>query len=151
MKLVFITYIIIVLDQNFIINTDRLRKSKELKVKVNFKASSDFLKLEESEIEFGEAVEVQGEVYIVDDQLIIHFDVLATVVSACRVCNGNAEAEIRIKDLYHAEDLNEVKGPYFDFGAVLREEILLELPRFVECNQGSCPERELIKPYLVEN
>lgn len=139
------------LDQNFIINTDRLRKSKELKVKVNFKASSDFLRLEESDVDFGETVEVQGEVYIVDDQLIIHFDVLATVVSACRVCNGNAEAEIRIKSLYHAEDLSEIRGPYFDFGAVLREEILLELPRFVECNQGSCPERELIKPYLVEN
>ena len=138
------------LDQNFIINTDRLRNSKELKVRVDLKIPSDFLEVEDSNLSFSQMVELQGEIYIVDDQLIMHFDVLATVISVCSICNGNADTEIEIKNFYHVEDLKKVKSPYFDYSSVLREEILLEAPQFAECNQGNCPDRELIKPYLVE-
>ncbi len=138
------------LDQDFIINTDRLRNSKELKVRVDLKIPSNFLEVEDSELSFRQMVELQGEIYIVDDQLILHFDVLATVISECSICNRNADTEIKIKNFYHVEDLTKIKAPYFDFSSVLREEVLLEAPQFAECNQGSCPDRELIKPYLVE-
>ncbi len=139
------------IDQNFIINTDRLRKSQELKVKVDFEASSDFLLTESKDLRFEEKVSVSGEIYIVDEELILHLNMVVPAVLVCNICNGDAHTEIHVNDVYHVVDLKEVRSPLFDYSSVIREEILLEIPRFVECNEGSCPDRELIKPYLVEN
>lgn len=138
------------IDQNFIINTDRLRKSKDLKHKVDCIVPSGFLESEEEDISFGDTVSIKGEIYIVDDQLILHFNVGAVAMSACNICTGEAKTPIEINDFYHLEDLTQIKGPYFDFSTVLRDEIFLEVPQFTECNGGTCPDRELIKPYLSE-
>lgn len=139
------------IDQNFIINTDRLKKSQELKVKLEFEVGSAFLCVQDQEIKFGDRVSVSGEVYIVDEELILHLNMEAAAILVCNICNGEAHTQIQINDVYHVVDLKEIKSPLFDFSSVIREEILLEIPRFVECNGGNCPDRELIKPYLVEN
>lgn len=138
------------IDQKFIINTDRLRKSKDLKLKIEISAPSDFLDVTEPELDFGNQINIKGEAYIVDDQLVLQFEVVVPLILVCKVCNGDASIVRKIDNFYHVEDLKMLKSPHFDFGKVLREEILLEIPRYPECNGGSCPEREFINKYIVE-
>ena len=58
------------------------------------------------------------------------------------------ETELKLDSFYHTEALKEIKGAVFDYSKALREALLLELPKFVECNQGKCSERETLAPYL---
>lgn len=136
------------LDQNFIINVDRLRKNKDQKLKIEMSVSPEFLDVEEPELDFGEHIQIIGEAYLVDDQLVVHLDALVPLILVCKVCNGDASVMIKVNNFYHVEDLTALKSPYFDFSKVLREEILLEVPRFSECNEGNCPEREFMNQYL---
>lgn len=136
------------IDEKFIINTDRLRKNKELKFKIDMSVPSDFLDVDEPELGFGEIIDIEGETYIVDDQLILHLDVVVPFALVCKVCNGDAAVLVKIHNFYHVEDLKGMKSPFFDFSKILREEILLEVPRFPECNGGNCPEREFINQYI---
>jgi uncharacterized metal-binding protein YceD (DUF177 family) len=50
---------------------------------------------------------------------------------------------------YHAVPLSEIKGNEFDFREVIRENLLIEVPSFAECN-GRCPEREKLKKYFKQ-
>ena len=110
---------------------------------------SDFLNIDESELHFGPQVDIRGEAYVVEDQLILHLDLIVPVVSICTICSGDAALTIDINNLYHIEDIKKLKTTIFDFSSVLRQEILLEVPRYAECRGGNCPDREAMKGYLV--
>ena len=53
------------------------------------------------------------------------------------------EAEI-CKDI----ELAELKEEIYNYGPLLREDLILKLPSFVECKDGNCPERENIKKFI---
>jgi hypothetical protein len=57
------------------------------------------------------------------------------------------EKELKL-DFYHTELLSEIPSAIFDFRAVLREALLIEVPKTIECRGGKCPERATIAPYL---
>lgn len=132
--------------QDFLINLDQLRKKDTLPL--NQVVSSAFLDLDEKDIQFGDEINLRGEAYIVDERLILHLDVLVPVILTCSICNGEAPLNIEVNNLYHVEEIGPLKSPIFDFSTVLRQEILLEVPRFTECQNGNCPERETLKAYL---
>jgi hypothetical protein len=42
----------------------------------------------------------------------------------------------------------EIQGAIYSLLDDIRESILLQVPQFAECNQGKCPQRSLLQPFL---
>lgn len=136
------------MDDVFQILIDRLKNGQTQKIKESF--SPDFLDVSEKELQFLDPVEVSGEAYLSDQELILHFCIATKGFMPCVICNKMASFNLSIPNFYHAVPLQEIPGAIFDFRSSLREALLLELPQYTECNQGKCPEREIIAPYLKD-
>lgn len=130
----------------FKIYIDRLRKGEIQKI--DDRLAPSFLGPEEKDLRFPAKVEVKGEAYLTDDHLILKLKARTGVEVPCAVCNEMTKADLRIDDFYHAEPIQEIRDAVFDFAENLREALLIELPQYLECNQGKCPGRAAITPYL---
>ena len=64
-----------------LINTDRLKDNKTLTI--NGVILADDLALAETKVCFNRDIEVVGEAYIVENQLIVHVDVTASAFLPC--------------------------------------------------------------------
>ena len=64
----------------------------------------------------------------------------------CSICNEWCTQTIKVEG-YYTLALAEIKGDKWDMTSLLREEILLEVPAFAQC-QGSCPHHSDIKKYF---
>ena len=90
---------------------------------------------------------VKGEAYLADDNLILKLSVATFADTALQICNDPVKVEVNIQGLYHAVPLSEIKGAVFNFKEVLRDAIILEAPAFAEC-QGNCPDRKEVGKFL---
>lgn len=95
---------------------------------------------------FQENLTLSGEAYVTSDHLILKLQAKTVTWLPCSICNELTEVPLSLSDFYHAEPLSEIPS-VFDFSELLREDILLQLPLFVECG-GNCPHREEIKKFL---
>lgn len=129
----------------FKIYVDRLRFGKVEKINENF--DSSFLNVEDEDLCFNDKVRVNGSAYIAADELVININVKTQVSMLCCVCNNAVLKNVEIESFYYVESLNNIKHMVFDFRDVLRETILLEVPHFVECDNGKCRERKEIENY----
>lgn len=134
------------MNDTFKIFVDQLRDGHEEEIHENF--PPDFIGVNESDLSFDELVKVDGKAYLAEDSLILNFDIIAFAMISCAVCNSLVRTEVAIHNFYHAVPLSEVKGGIFHLQETLREVILLETPKFAECNEGKCGEREKISKYL---
>lgn len=125
---------------------DRLKKEEVLHIKEE--TPSAFLEISEPELSFKDPVHISGKAYIVEDHLILQFNIQTTCDVPCCICNTLFTKNINIQSFYHAQPLEELKLPIFDYSLLVREAILLELPAFTECNAGNCPERTCVSKYL---
>ena len=66
----------------------------------------------------------------------------------CSMCNEMIESDLNVDHFYHAVPTEEIECAIFDYQELLREALLIELPQTVECNDGNCPERAKIAPYM---
>lgn len=107
-----------------------------------------FFGVEEPELRFPSKVNVKGEVYLTDDHLILRLKAKASALMPCAICNQMIQVELKVDDFYHAQPIEEISGAIFDFSEPLREALLIELPKYVECKGGKCPERAILTPYL---
>ena len=130
----------------FKILIDRLKGGHTLKIEEALDPS--FLGPEEPELLFKTKVTVKGETYLTDDHLIIHLKAHTKVLIPCAICNQMTEKDLDIDYFYYTEPIEEIRGAVFDYSEALREALLIELPRTVECNGGKCPERAIIAPFL---
>lgn len=137
------------MNEDFLINIDQLRKSGTLSL--NLTLPSTFLELEENELHFGKEVVLQGEAYVVDERLVLHLDILVPALLPCTICSDDTPVNVKVDNLYHVEEIAQLKTPIFDFSPVLRQEILLEVPKYAECHDGNCPERENISRFLKKD
>lgn len=110
--------------------------------------SPDFLDIHEEALHFKETIHVTGSIYLADDHLIAHLVIDAAAIIPCSICNGPVRIPIEIKDLYLSKPIADIKSAIYDLGDDIRESILLQVPQFVECNQGKCPHRQLIRQFL---
>jgi len=129
----------------FKILIDRLKGGQTLKLEEM--ADPAFLGPDEPELRFKTPVSVKGEVYLTDDHLIIHLKTDTKVTMPCAVCNTMIDIDLKVDNFYHTEPIEEVRSAVYDYSEVLREALLIELPRTVECG-GKCPDRVMIAPYL---
>lgn len=106
------------------------------------------LQIEEQELKFPGKIQVQGEAYLANEHLVICLKIQALALMPCTICNQMVEVPLQIDKLYETVPLNELTSPIYDYQEVLREALLLELPGYIECNGGNCPERKNITGYL---
>lgn len=130
----------------FKILIDRLKGSHTHKIEE--KVDPGFLGPEEPELRFKAPVSVKGEAYLTDDHLIIHLRAATKISMPCAVCNEWIDVDLKVDDFYHTEPVEEIRSAIYDYSEVLREALLIELPRTVECSSGKCPDRTLMEPYL---
>lgn len=133
-------------DESFRIYVEQLRDGQIETLAEIF--SPEFLNVKEKDLAFIDPVNISGEAYLADDMLVLHLNVDTLATMPCRICNETFKHEIRIKDFYHAESVDEIKGRVFDFHNVLREAIILETPPLAECHQGKCPKRKTLQKFF---
>ena len=129
------------------IYVDRLRnKEKEI---LQEKISPTFLDINEKEIEFKNAITIKGKTSICEKNLLLEIDVTTTVHLPCIVCNKQVEIPVlcHICNLLPLDEIDVI----YDYSDLLRLEILLQIPSFVECNDGNCSERKQLEKYLTKN
>ncbi|MBA2726669.1 MAG: hypothetical protein H0U49_00650 [Parachlamydiaceae bacterium] len=136
------------MDDSFKIFIEQLRDGRTEEIEESH--SPDFLDINEDELKFKRDVLFEGQAYLADDNLLIHLKIETFATVPCSICNNPVEVKIEIPNFYHMEPVAEIKTGTFDFAEVLREAILLEVPRFAECGNGQCPEREKIAKFLRE-
>lgn len=130
----------------FEIYIDRLKGGITQKISGSFDPS--FFEVDEAELQFPFPVEVEGEAYLSEDHLILHLNASVRAKMPCSVCNEMIETELEVENYYHTEALSEIKEAIFNFKEPLREALLIELPHYVECKNGNCPERATLTPFL---
>lgn len=108
----------------------------------------DFLQVREKELTFTGPIKLKGEAYLASDHLILRLHIETKLSMPCSICNEPTELKINVPDFYHTELISEIRSSIFDYSEALREDILLQVPQFIECHGGKCPERENIKVYL---
>ncbi len=133
------------MSEPFIISIDRLNEGVVQKINVSLR--SDFFEVNEPDLSFNDLVEVSGEAYLTDEDLVLHLSASTIAQIPCSICNRTVPFQLAIKGYYHAEPLTDIRTGLFDYRGVLREALLIELPKAAEC-RGGCPERAMIAPYL---
>ena len=101
----------------------------------------------EKDLSFPAKIELSGESYLAGDHLIIKLEAKTEAKIPCAICNAQRDVPVVLHNFYHAEPIEEISSGIFDFSSLLREDLLLELPGFTECD-GKCPERQNISKYL---
>lgn len=133
------------MPDEFKIYIDRLKGGSTHQINTSFHPS--FLEIDEKELQFRKPVTIQGEAYLTDDHLVIHLSAATIAEMPCAICNHTTQFPLAVHQFYHTEPLSEISSSVYDFSQVVREALLIELPRTIECN-GNCPERESLTPYL---
>jgi hypothetical protein len=112
--------------------------------------SCDFLDVQEEELRFEDTVSVHTIASLVDQHILLKISAKCTALLPCSICNEWTDYPISIENFSVTEELPE-KIKFFDYTNILREVLLLELPQFVECNGGSCPERKNMECYCTKS
>lgn len=136
------------MDVDFKIFIDQLRNGQTKILEGTF--SPEFLQVDEKELKFEKPVIVKGETYLAEDHLVLHLEAETEAFLPCSICNQWVPVEIKLRNVYLTVPKQDIRGAVFDFRELLREEILLEVPPFVEC-QGACPQRKVLQKYLKQN
>lgn len=112
--------------------------------------SSDFLEISEKEVSVAPQVSVKGTAYVTGEALILSLDCQTSIYLPCSICNTPTKVEIRTGSFTHSESLSDLPSSVFDYSQIVREELLLLIPHFVECQEGKCPERKELKTFMKE-
>ena len=134
------------MDDEFKIFVEQLREGHEQEIQEQL--APDFLEIHEEELIFDQPVELTGNTYLAQNELVIHWDIHTKAKVPCAICNEMVQIPIDITDFYASEPLEEIKTGIYNFKALLRETILLEVPAFTECHGGHCPKRKEFDKYL---
>ena len=129
----------------FVICIDRLKSGVVQKIDTSL--SSDFFDIHEADLSFNDAVKVSGNAYAAGEDLVLNLNASTSAQMPCCICNRWVSLPLAIRDYFYTEPLTGISKPFFDFRNVLREALLIELPKIAEC-RGNCPEREMIAPFL---
>jgi uncharacterized metal-binding protein YceD (DUF177 family) len=135
------------MDDAFKIYVDQLRDGHIEQLNEEF--SPEFMGIQEEDLRYLKPISVTGEAYLAESDLVLHLNIETQAVIPCTICNEPVDVDISIKGVYHTAPFEEIKSGLYFYRDILRESILLETPRFAEC-EGKCPQRKEIQKYLKE-
>lgn len=133
------------MSEPFLIFIDRLQDGNVQNI--NTVLTPEFFEIQEEELFFQDPVYVSGEAYLAEKELILHLNAATEAHMPCAICNRMTPISLTIKGYYHTEPLKQIEGALFNPKNIIREILLLELPKVAECKNG-CVERQLLAPYL---
>jgi uncharacterized metal-binding protein YceD (DUF177 family) len=133
------------MEEQFKVYVERLRHGKM--EEFDFSIAPDFLEIKEEELVFKDPVSVNGEAYLAENELVINVHVKTNFWMNCQICNEPTQNEIEA-DVYNVLPPEEFTTGIYDMAPLIREELLLMLPQFVECHDGQCPSRKDFAPFL---
>jgi uncharacterized metal-binding protein YceD (DUF177 family) len=134
------------MDDAFKIYIEQLRDGHSERIDEAF--DPGFLDIHEKEVAFVDPVRVRGHAYLADDKLVLNLDISTFVELPCVICNDPVKVEIKDRNFYHVEPLEEIRTGIYNFKDLLRETVLIDIPPFAECHQGKCPHRAEIAHYF---
>lgn len=133
------------MNEAFKIYVDQLRDGHTEQLDEEF--SPKLMNVQDEDLKYLKPIKVSGEAYMADGDLVLHLNIETQAVLPCTICNKPVDVDIAIEGVYHTATLEETKSGIYLYDDVVRESILLETPRFAEC-EGSCPQRKEIQKYL---
>lgn len=133
------------MENNLHIFIDRLKNEKEEKI-ISLLSIEDLDIKNENEIFFKSPIELKAKVYLANEELIINLNLKFRIKMPCKICNEFTEQEIKVKNLYITESLENIKT-FFDLKNEIKNVCFLQIPTYVEC-LNSCPKRHGIKNYF---
>lgn len=134
------------MNEAFKIYIDQLKDGHSEQIAETF--SSKFLDVQEDDLSFVDPVNVKGEAYLADNDLVLHLDINTLATIPCAICNSEVKVPVQLNGFYHTVPEDELKSGIYNFKEMLRENILLSTPLFAECNNGKCPERTELKKFF---
>lgn len=111
--------------------------------------SPELMEVEEDELRYLKPIKVSGETYLAEHELVLHLNIETEATIPCAICNEPASVKILLEGVYHAVPYEEIKSGIYVFKDLIRESLLLETPRFAEC-EGRCPRRKEVEKFLKE-
>ncbi len=132
--------------EEFKIYIDRLQDGNVQKVEGSFDPA--VLGVDEEQLQFHHPISIQADAYATDDHLVINLSASTAATIPCAICNEPTSTLVSCEHSYITVPLEEIKGAVYDFGAALREGLLIEVPHTVECHNGMCPGRETLKQFF---
>lgn len=133
----------------FKIYIDRLKGGKRAEILES--VLPDFMEIHESDLAFRSPISLKGEAIVTDGTFFLELEIKTEALIPCAICNSEVIFNITIPKLYHAVNVEEIKGAIFNFKELVREHILLELPPIAECQNGCCPERKSMAKFMKKN
>ena len=133
------------MESPFLIYVDRLRDGTT--EDLLFETSSDFLEVEDGEVLFTGPVHCKGSAYLAEKELILHASLKVQAKMNCKICGKEVNVPLHVEDLYHVVPLEKVRSGSYDFSTCAREEIILSVPHFAECD-GNCSKRKELDQYF---
>jgi hypothetical protein len=128
------------------ISVDLLQIQERIFIKEDL--SPEFLGISEKELKIDQPIHVEGQAYLSSDYLVINFSAKTYFQMPCKICNETIVLPLVEENYYDTISLDDINKGVYDFSDDLRQALLLKLPHFVECNDGSCPERKHIEKHL---
>lgn len=108
----------------------------------------ELMDINDKDLAFKDEVLVRGEAYLAENTLVLNLNVSTFAILPCTICMEPVKVELNIEGFYFTVLLSEIKSAVFNFKEILREEILLAVPAFAECEGGKCPKRKDVAQYL---
>lgn len=105
------------------------------------------LAVEEPELSFTEPVQIRGRAYTTSSDLVMYLQCQTNAEMPCAICNEKTTVSLDTGMQCHTFPLSDFKSKIFDYTDLVREEILMHLPQFVECQPEKCPARSVLNLY----
>lgn len=134
--------------EGFKIYVDRLRDGAIEKISEVF--TSDFLCQRDESLSYQTDVNVVGEAYLAENDLILHLNVSTSAEVPCTICTKPVTVPVTLEGLYIVEPLEEIPSGIYSFREALRESIILEAPRFAKCGGEKCENEAEYTKYLKQ-
>ncbi len=126
--------------------TEQLRDGK--REEIEHALPPDFLAIQEPDLTFHSPIHLKGEAYATDDYLVLQLSAHTEVQMPCSICNEMTFITLKTEEIYHTIFFCDLTSTTFDFTDIVREEIVILIPQFVECQQGACPDRTQISKFM---
>lgn len=128
------------------IYVDQLRDGKVERIERDF--PPDVMDVQDSDLCFEKNIRVHGEAYQSENSLVLHLGLEAEGLIPCSICNKPVAVPVAVNGVYQVISIEHIMGRIYDMRDVVRENILINIPAFAECNGGQCSERVFLEKYL---
>ena len=127
------------LISDLVVYTERLRNGPE-----NLEIFIDAAHLDGDieSVDFIEPIVLLSKTYLAGNDLLFSYEWKGKCAQPCVICNEVFTREVGQEDQYITVFQEEIKCGFFDVFPSIREQIIVHVDAYGECNLGQCPFRK---------